>query len=132
MKIPVAEVDEARLSRPRAASFRRRTSAASARVDTPEEAAALLTAHWGLDGAGVVLAQPLPPELAMPAGEFEQAWLQAEQLAAAARVRGPAVTPFLLGRLAELTGGKTLQINQALILANARLAAQISGRFQKE
>src|SRR5262249_5915967 len=37
----------------------------SSRVDTPEQAAALLRAHWALGGAGVVLAQPLPPEQAL-------------------------------------------------------------------
>ena len=102
----------------------------SARVDTPEEAAALLTAHWDLDGTGVVLAQPLPLEQALPAAEFEQAWQQAEQLATTAGVRGPEVTPFLLARLAELTGGKTLRINQALILANASLAGRVAWVFQ--
>jgi pseudouridine-5'-phosphate glycosidase len=98
----------------------------SARVDTPEEAAAVLAAHWALGGAGVVLAQPVPAGEALPAAEFERAWAEAERLAAAAGVRGPAVTPFLLARLAELTGGKTLQINQALIVANARLAARVA------
>ncbi len=98
----------------------------SARVDTPAEVAALLAAHWELGGAGVVLAQPLPPELALPAAEFDTAWARAEQLAVAAGVRGQQVTPFLLARLAELTGGKTLTVNQALIAANARLAAQVA------
>jgi len=105
-------------------------AAVSARVDTPEEAAALLAAHWELDGAGVVLAQPLPVEQALPAPDFEQAWQQAEQLATKAGVRGSEVTPFLLARLAELTGGKTLLINQALILANASLAARVAWVFQ--
>jgi pseudouridine-5'-phosphate glycosidase len=96
----------------------------SARVETPGQAAALLAAHWGMGGAGVVLALPLPPEQALPAAEFERAWVEAERSAAA--VRGSAVTPFLLARLAELTGGKTLHINQALIVANARLAARVA------
>ena len=38
----------------------------------------------------------------------------------------PAVTPFLLARLAEITGGRTLRANQALVVANARLAAQVA------
>jgi pseudouridine-5'-phosphate glycosidase len=41
-------------------------------------------------------------------------------------VRGPALTPFLLARLAELTDGRTLRANQALIVANARLAARVA------
>jgi pseudouridine-5'-phosphate glycosidase len=96
------------------------------RVDSPAEAAALLTAHWALDGAGVVLAQPAPEDAALHPGEFADALEQAEALARAAKVRGWALTPFLLARLADLTGGATLRANQALVLANARLAAQVA------
>jgi pseudouridine-5'-phosphate glycosidase len=98
----------------------------SARVDTPEEAAALLTAHWALDGAGVVLAQPLPAEAALDPVEFGIALTRAEKDAAEAGIRGPALTPFLLARLAELTQGKSLHANQELVLANARLAARVA------
>ncbi len=98
----------------------------SARVDSPGEAAVLLAAHWQLDGAGVVLAQPVPADAALGPEEWEAALAQAERVAAANDVRGPDVTPFLLARLAELTGGRSLRANQALILANARLAAQIA------
>ena len=41
-------------------------------------------------------------------------------------LRGPALTPYLLARLAEITQGKTLQANQALMIANARLAARVA------
>jgi pseudouridylate synthase len=98
------------------------------RAETPEEVAALAAAHWGLDGAGVVVAQP-PPEPALEPHEFGLALAQAEAEAAAAGVRGKAVTPFLLARLAALTGGKTLRLNQALIVANARLAARVARAF---
>jgi pseudouridine-5'-phosphate glycosidase len=98
----------------------------SARVDTPAEAAVLLDAHWALDGAGVVLAQPLPAEMALDPVEFEAALARAEELAAEAGESGPALTPFLLARLAEITGGKTLRANQALVIANARLAAEVA------
>src|SRR5215471_1934521 len=97
-----------------------------ARVDTPEEAADLLSAHWELDGAGVVLAQPPPGEMALDPEEWERALREAERQAAEAGVRGKAVTPFLLARLAEITGGKTLRANRALIVANALLAARIA------
>jgi pseudouridine-5'-phosphate glycosidase len=98
----------------------------SARVDTPEQAAALLHAHWDLAGAGVVLAQPLVADVALAAGEFEEALAQAEQHAVGAEVRGKELTPFLLSRLAEATEGKTLRANQALVVANARLAARVA------
>jgi len=97
-----------------------------ARVDTPQEAADLLSAHWELDGAGVVLAQPPPGEMALDPEEWERALREAERQAAEAGVRGKAVTPFLLARLAEITGGKTLRANRALIVANALLAARIA------
>jgi pseudouridine-5'-phosphate glycosidase len=97
-----------------------------ARVDTPDEAAALLAVRWSLGGAGVVLAQPLDASTALGHEEFEAALAEAERQAAARQVRGPALTPFLLARLAEITGGRTLRANQALIVANARLAAQVA------
>jgi pseudouridine-5'-phosphate glycosidase len=100
-----------------------------ARVDSPKEAAILLTAHWTLDGAGLVLAQPVPEATAMLGGEFDAALEMAEKEALAEGVRGPALTPFLLRRLAELTGGKTLEVNRALIVANARLAGQVASEL---
>jgi pseudouridine-5'-phosphate glycosidase len=99
---------------------------ATARVDTPDEAAALLAAHWGLSGAGVVLAQPMSPELALESSEFAEALGEVEDRAASLGVRGKDLTPFLLAGLAEATQGKTLKANRALLLANARLAAQVA------
>jgi pseudouridine-5'-phosphate glycosidase len=98
----------------------------SARVDAPEQAAALLAAHWDLDGAGVVLAQPVVAEVELHPNEFESALHQAERAAAAGGVHGKALTPFLLSKLAEATEGKTLRANQALVVANARLAARVA------
>jgi pseudouridine-5'-phosphate glycosidase len=100
---------------------------AAARVDTPEEAAALIAAHWQLGGAGIVLAQPVATEIALEAGAFAQALADAESQAIRSGVRGQALTPFLLAQLANITEGGTLRVNQALVLANARLAAQVAG-----
>jgi pseudouridine-5'-phosphate glycosidase len=97
----------------------------TARVETPEEAAALLATHWGLGLGGVVLAQPVAGDLALAADELEAALAEAERQAAARGIRGPALTPYLLARLAEITGGKTLRANQELVVANARLAARV-------
>jgi pseudouridine-5'-phosphate glycosidase len=105
----------------------------SARVDSPEEAAALLKAHWsGLGTTGVVLAQPLPVRSALDPQTFALARDQAEEQARQAGIRGPALTPFLLARLAELTDGKTLEANRALIVANARLAARVALALSEE
>jgi pseudouridine-5'-phosphate glycosidase len=98
----------------------------SARVDSPREAAGLLSAHWRLEGGGVVLGQPVAEDVALAPDEWDHAYRRAEELAAAANVRGKDVTPFLLARLAELTGGRSLRANQALIVANARLAALVA------
>jgi pseudouridine-5'-phosphate glycosidase len=99
---------------------------ATARVDTPEEAAAVLAAHWVLAGAGVVLAQPMAADLALESEEFAHALNQVEEKVATLGVRGKELTPFMLAELAEATHGRTLQANQALLLANARLAAQVA------
>lgn len=98
----------------------------SARVDTPEQAAAALAAHWALGGAGAVLARPVPAEAALGGREFDAALRQANAQAARAHIAGPALTPFLLARLAEITGGRALRANQALIIANAELAAHVA------
>jgi len=98
----------------------------SARVDTVAQAADLLMIHWHLGGGGVVLAQPLPPEVALPPHELHEALQQAEKQAADQGVRGNKLTPFLLGQLSELTKGKTLRANVSLVINNARLAARLA------
>jgi pseudouridylate synthase len=97
----------------------------TARADSPEEVAAILTAHWRIGGAGAVLAQPIDTKETLSKSEFEDALQTAEHLAVEQGVRGAAVTPFLLARLAEITQGRTLRANRALIVANARLAAAL-------
>jgi pseudouridine-5'-phosphate glycosidase len=103
----------------------------TARADSPEEAAAILNAHWRIGGAGVVLAQPIETTEALAPNEFEAALSKAESQAVQSNIRGAAVTPFLLARLAENTGGRTLQANRVLIVANARLAAQVADRLAR-
>jgi pseudouridine-5'-phosphate glycosidase len=97
-----------------------------ARVNTPQEAAAVVRAHWQLAGAGVILAQPIAPEAALDERGFRRALHEVEDEALLLRVKGQQLTPFLLGGLARATGGKALQANQALLLANARLAARLA------
>jgi pseudouridine-5'-phosphate glycosidase len=98
----------------------------TARVDTPRQAADLCRAHWSLGGAGVVLAQPVEPHVALEPESFMSALSTAEKAAMGTGVRGKELTPFLLGRLAEITEGQTLRANHALVIANARLAAQVA------
>jgi pseudouridine-5'-phosphate glycosidase len=103
----------------------------SARVETPAAAAAVFAAHVRLGGGGAVLAQPCPADAAVPAGEFDAALGKALAEARKQGVSGPRVTPFLLIRLAELTGARTLAANRALIVANARLAAEVAVELVK-
>lgn len=104
---------------------------ASARIDTPAEAAAAFAAHVRMGGGGAVLAQPCPADLAVDAESFNRALAEAEIDATAEGVSGPELTPFLLARLAELTGGKTLAANRALIVNNAKLAAEVAVELAK-
>jgi pseudouridine-5'-phosphate glycosidase len=98
----------------------------SSRVESASEAARTFEAHTRLGGAGAVLAQPCPGKVAIPAGEFHAAFEQAQAEASREGVSGAKVTPFLLKRIAELTSGRTLAANRALIVNNARLAAEVA------
>lgn len=102
-----------------------------ARVDSAAEAADLMEAHWKLGGAGVVLARPASASVALEQEEFQQALACAENAAKEAGIRGPALTPFLLASLGKASKGKTWTANQALIVANAELAAKVVGKLKK-
>jgi pseudouridine-5'-phosphate glycosidase len=105
--------------------------AVTARVDTPAQAAALMHAHWSLGGGGIVLAQPLEKHATLDPNEFMHALSEAEQHALGVGVRGKELTPFLLNRLAEITEGQTLRANHLLVIANARLAAQVALEYAR-
>ncbi len=101
-----------------------------ARVDSPEEAASVVLAQRALGRpGGVLLAVPLPAEHALTWDELEEARRIAEADAAAAGVRGAAVTPFVLARLAEVTEGRSIPANLALAERNALVAAQAAVRL---
>ena len=97
------------------------------RADSPGEIAAIARVQWesGL-GGGLLVACPIPEADALPETVFTNALTQAERDAEAAGVTGPAITPFLLGRIATLTGGASVAANRALLLNNATWAARIA------
>ena len=97
------------------------------RVDTVEEAAAMLKLHFELSGSGgILIVQPPPADLAIPLDEVA-GWIDAATVAAEEQgIRGGEVTPFVLRRVADLSGGRTLQTNIGLIVNNARTAARIA------
>lgn len=102
----------------------------SVRVESVSEVAHVLHSHLQMGGRGAVLVHPLDEDVAVPADLFNKAMLQAEQEAQTRGVKGAEVTPFLLARLADLTVGKTVVANQALIVANAKLAAEVAKALQ--
>jgi pseudouridine-5'-phosphate glycosidase len=97
------------------------------RVESPAEAAAVVAKHLAVDGSrGILLVQPPPADLAIPADEVTT-WIEAANQEAVQRgLRGGAVTPFVLGRVTELSGGRTLRTNIGLIVGNARMAARVA------
>jgi pseudouridine-5'-phosphate glycosidase len=101
-----------------------------AQASTPAEVASLLAAHWGMHGAGVVVAQPTPADAALSPDELIPVLEQVEQQAAANRVGRKELSPFFMDRLNRLTRGKALRAYQAIFAANARLAAQVARELE--
>jgi pseudouridylate synthase len=84
--------------------------------------------HWSMGfGTGVVVANPVPEESELPRDVYEAALAGALAAAAASGVRGRAVTPFLLECMRARTGGASVATNRALLLHNARVAAELAG-----
>ena len=99
----------------------------SARVEEAAETWALLRVHWRLGGRGVLLTRAPDESLEDVEALIEQALAEA----AAAGVRGGAITPFVLGRLHAGSGGATLRANRELVIGNARLAAGVALAAQR-
>jgi pseudouridylate synthase len=102
------------------------------RCDTPNDIAAMMQAKWAMKlNGGIVVANPIPLAAEIPAAEIaptiEKAIAEAKELG----VHGKNVTPFLLARLAEITGGRSLTANIALVKNNAKLAAEIAVAYSQ-
>jgi len=95
----------------------------SARVDKPIDVARVLQASWATGTRGVVIAIPPPAELE---GAEELVQRAVRELA---DVSGPDLTPRLLARIAELSNGKSLDLNVDLVVNNARVAARVASAF---
>jgi len=96
-------------------------------LDTPEEQARFIRTKWqlGLDG-GVVVSNPVPEAAAMRNEEIDAIIAQALREAGEQGVKGKSVTPFLLARIKELTGGRSLATNIALVKHNALVGAKLA------
>jgi pseudouridylate synthase len=104
--------------------------AAPMRVDSAAEVAAVMRSAWSLGlRSGIVVANPIPAEDEIPADEIgaiiEQALGDLDRLG----ITGKDATPYLLGRIVEITDGASLTANIALVRNNARLGAEIAGEY---
>ena len=102
------------------------------RMDTPEELASAFKVQndLGLNG-GMLVTNPIPEEYAMPLDVINAAIDQAVAESVEKGIHGKATTPFLLARVAEITGGDSLASNIRLVYNNAKLAAQTAAAYCK-
>ncbi|MFK7960434.1 MAG: pseudouridine-5'-phosphate glycosidase [Phycisphaerales bacterium] len=98
------------------------------RADGPARVAEIARHHHGSLGRreAILVTQPCPAEASIPAIDLEAAIERTDRAADTAEITGPARTPWMLDRLASETSGRSIVANIALLLANARLAAQIA------
>ena len=108
------------------AFYRRRSGhRCSARASGVEELAAILEASWSTGTMGAIVGVPPPQELEGVEAMIEQA------VAELGGLTGPAVTPRLLARVAELSEGRSVLVNIALVINNARVAGEVAVAFAK-
>ncbi len=100
------------------------------RLDDPASVAARIRARDALGlPAALLLTVPVPPEHAIPLDGVEALVAEATAEAAGRSITGAAVTPYILSRLAEISGGRSLAANRALLVNNARVAARIAAEL---
>lgn len=88
--------------------------------------------QWQCGLHGIVVTCPIPAQYAMNAAPLEAATEEALRQARERGIRGSATTPFVLARVAELTGGESVEANKALLLNNATWAARIARAYYAE
>lgn len=123
--VPVVAVGQAELP-----GFFARSAGIAAPASVPDVAAAarVVATQFGLRlGSGVVIAVPVPEGDALPDAVAREAVERAVRDSEAAGIAGPALTPWLLARVADLTDGASVRANTALIVNDARVAAELAG-----
>lgn len=99
-------------------------------LNTPDDIARVLRVKWGMGlNGGVLIANPIPAESEIPSSEIEPIIQQALTDLESREIVGKDATPYLLARVVEITGGRSLAANIALVKNNARLAAEIACAF---
>lgn len=95
-----------------------------------KEAASIIKAKRDLElEGGILISSPVPEEYSLPHDYIDSIVDQAVKESKEQGIKGKDVTPFLLKRIVELTGGKSLESNIALILNNAKLGANIAKEY---
>ena len=117
------------LAWPEVAGFTARGSGVPAPIVASDRAelAAIVATHLGLGlGSGILVSVPVPAGDALPEDVAGRSIERAISDAASGGIRGPALTPWLLKRIAEITGGASVRANTALIVNNARVGARLA------
>ncbi len=126
--VPVITIGQAELP-----GFYARSSGLPSPQTAPDVAgaAAIAGVHLDLDLGGVLVCVAAPEAGALPADVARRAVARAVAEAEAAGIHGPATTPWLLGRIAEITGGASIRANTALIVNDARVAGHLAAELQR-
>ena len=99
---------------------------------TPEELASILRVHWDdLGGGGVLVANPIPAEASLDEAVIAEAIQYALADAQRLGITGKRLTPYLLARVAEVTGGASIRANRALAKFNAQVAAELALAYDR-
>jgi pseudouridylate synthase len=116
------------IGQPELPGFYARTSAVPSPQTVPDigAAARLVATHLALGLGGVLVCVPVPEDDALPRPLVDEVVGRAAREADEASIGGPALTPWLLARIADLTGGASVRANTALIVNNARVAGQLA------
>ena len=100
---------------------------------TPVEVAGIIRAHAMMNlQSAILITVPVPEKASINAAEAESAIAQANKEAEESGIHGADLTPWLLSRVNELTGGQSLRTNIALLINNARVAALIASALTEE
>jgi pseudouridine-5'-phosphate glycosidase len=102
------------------------------RVDSPAEIADIMAARDAFgEPSALLIANPLPAALQLDPSVLDAALREALTVAAEQGIRGKAVSPFLLDRIQQVTGGASVEVNLAIARGNIELAGQIAGAWSQ-